>query len=193
MSRLRIAALLCAARLRCTRCAGCWFRPRRSLPTGTSPLPGRWPVCWSRWRPRSCSNGRAWRAAPAAARRPDLPLPHVAWWLAATALLAIFSVQELFEGALLTSAASAWAGRVAAPLAVVLGALVALALAGASAVVCRAAAHGARRPARGAHARRRPARAPRAPRGPARDAPRGPRPAHALLTEFTPSRAGGRR
>ena len=59
---------------------------------------------------------------------------RTAWPLAAVALLAIFSVQELLEGALF--APGFWLG---APLAVLFGALVALALAGARAVVTAAA------------------------------------------------------
>ncbi len=57
-----------------------------------------------------------------------------AWPLAVVALLAVFSVQELAEGALITPGA-----LLAAPLAVGLGALVALALAGACALVSAAA------------------------------------------------------
>ena len=73
-----------------------------------------------------------------------------AWLLSAAALLAIFSVQELLEGALFAS--GFW---VCAPLAALFGALVAVALAGAHAVVT-AAARSFRRPAR-APAVRRPA------------------------------------
>lgn len=59
---------------------------------------------------------------------------RTAWPLAAAALLAIFSVQELLEGALFAS--GFWLG---APLAVLFGAFVALGLAGARAVVAAAA------------------------------------------------------
>lgn len=59
---------------------------------------------------------------------------RTAWPLAAAALLAIFSVQELLEGALLAS--GFWLG---APLALIFGALVGLGLVGARAVVAAAA------------------------------------------------------
>jgi hypothetical protein len=72
-----------------------------------------------------------------------------AWPLAAVALLAIFSVQELLEGAVLSS--GFWLGL---PLALVFGALVALGLIGARALVAAAARA----------FRRRPLRAPLAPR-----------------------------
>ena len=75
---------------------------------------------------------------------------RTAWPLAAVALLAIFSVQEFLEGALFAS--GLWLG---VPLAVLFGALVALGLAGARAVIA-AAARGFRRASR-APAVRRPA------------------------------------
>ena len=74
--------------------------------------------------------------ARVAARRGEadsLPF-RTTWPLAVVALLAVFSVQELAEGALLTQGA-----LVAVPLAVILGALVAASLAGAGALVAAAA------------------------------------------------------
>ena len=62
-----------------------------------------------------------------------------AWPLAVVALLAVFSVQELAEGALITPGA-----LLAVPLAVGLGALVALSLLGAGALVAAAARSAAR-------------------------------------------------
>lgn len=80
-----------------------------------------------------------------------------AWPLAVVVLLAVFSLQELAEGALLTQGA-----LLTVPLAMSLGALVALALAGAGALVAAAAR---------SHARATP-RPPALPRPRRRDAAR---------------------
>src|SRR4051812_30743875 len=91
----------------------------------------------------------------------SVPSFPVMWGLAAVALLAIFVCQESFEGALSSghpeglAAVTAHGGVVAAPLAVVLGALVALGLRGASLVVATAARRRRATPARApAHRRR---------------------------------------
>lgn len=133
MSRLRIAALLCACSLALHQLR--WLLvPATPEPShGYIPFAGALAgllvtLAAAQLLDRASMARRTGRGEAAG-------LPYrSAWWLAATALLAIFSVQELFEGALLTS--GFW---LAVPLAVTFGALVALVLAGASAVVAAAA------------------------------------------------------
>ena len=147
MSRLRVAALLCACSLALHELR--WMlAPEASEPAhGYIPFAGAVAGLLVALAAAHLLSrvAEAWRTGRGEGAGMSF---RRAWPLAAATLLAIFSVQELLEGALL--ATGFWLG---APLAALFGALVALGLAGARAVVA-AAARRFRRPSRVPVARR---------------------------------------